>query len=104
MTIGISLLLTALALWCAFGTEGWHVAPNCLEHRVGIGSWRHVRRYRDAELEIIGRHNQYGHPYYRLYVVLGSGRHFLLERRLPELSAWADFVATQTGWPRRDAV
>jgi hypothetical protein len=63
-----------------------------------------VRRYRDGALEIIGRQDRYGRPYYRLYVVAGSGRHFLLERRLPELSAWADVVASQTGWPRRDAV
>ena len=63
-----------------------------------------MRRYHDAELEIIGRHDRYGRPYYRLYVVLGSGQHFLLKRRLLELSAWADFVAAQTGWPRRDAV
>lgn len=103
VTLGISLVLTGLALWCAFGTEGWHVARNCLEHQVGIGRWRHVRRYRDAALEIIGRRNKYGKVYYRLYAVIGSERHFLLERRLPELSAWADFVATQTGWPRHDA-
>jgi hypothetical protein len=102
MAIGIGLLLTAVALWCAFGKEGWYVASNCLEHRVGIGSWRHVRRYRDATLEIVACYNRYGKPYYRLYADLERQRHFLLERRLPELSAWVDLVTGQTGWRRRD--
>lgn len=100
--IAVGLALTGLALWCAFGTEGWHVGPNCLEHRAGIGGWRHVRRYRDAELEIIRRQNQYGRSYYRLYVVVGATRHFVLERGLLELSRWADLVARQTGWPPPD--
>ena len=103
VTIGIALLLSGLALWCAFGTESWYVAPDCLEHRVGIGRWRHVSRYRDAALEIVSRHDTYGRPYHRLYAVAGGERHFLLERRLLELSAWADLVAARTGWPRRDA-
>ena len=102
VTVAIGVLLSGLALWCAFGTESWHVATNSLEHRIGIGRWRHARGYRDAVLEIIAAHDQYGRPYHRLYAVDGTSRHFLLERRLPELSAWADLVAAQTGWRRRD--
>ncbi len=99
----IGLLLIAAALWCALGSESWHVAPNRLEHRVGIGRWGRVRRYRDAALEIAGHTDQYGRPYYRLYVVADDGRHFLVERRLAELNALADLMAAQTGWRRRDA-
>jgi hypothetical protein len=103
MAVGIGLLLTAFALWCALGREGWHVAANCLEHRVGIGGWEHVRRYSDATLQIVERHDQYGKAYYRLYAVVAGQRHFLIERRALELVAWADFVARQTGWQRKDA-
>lgn len=99
---GIGLVLSGFALWCAFGTESWHVAPNRLEHRVGIGRWGRVRRYHDAALEIAGHTDQYGRPYYRLYVVADDGRHFLVERRLVELNALADLIAAQTGWRRRD--
>jgi hypothetical protein len=100
---GIALLLSGFAVWCAYGTESWHVAPNRLEHRVGIGRWGRVRRYHDATLEIAGHTDQYGRPYYRLYVVADDGRHFLVERRLAELNALADLMAVQTGWQRRDA-
>jgi hypothetical protein len=103
VAIGIAVLLSAFALWCAFASESWHVGPNRLEHRVGIGGWRRVRTYRDAALKIVGRHDQYGRPYDRLYAIDGDGRHFLLERRLPELAAWADLVAAETGWRRPDA-
>jgi len=102
LAAGIALLLTGVALWCAFGSETWHVAPNRLEHGVGIGHWRHVRRYHDATLEIAGGTDQYGRPYFRLYVVSGDGRHFLLERDLAELNALASCIAIQTGWRRRD--
>src|SRR5262249_17644048 len=100
-TMAIGVVLIGLALWCAFAIESWHVAANSLEHRVGIGRWSHVRRYRSAVLEIVERRDTNDRLYYRLYAVAGTARHFLLERRLPELSAWAEFVATQTGWPRR---
>ena len=103
MAAGIGLLLSAAAFWCAFATEDWRVAPNCLEHRLGIGRWSHVRRYRDADLEIVGHQDKWGRVFYRLYAVAGSERHVLLARRLPELIAWADMVAARTGWTRRDA-
>ncbi len=48
LTLTLSLVLVGFALWCAFGAEVWHVAPNQLEHGVGIGSVRYTRRFRDA--------------------------------------------------------
>jgi hypothetical protein len=96
--IAASGVLALLALWCGFGAEVWHVAPNCIEHRVGIGGWGSVRRFRDAELEIVSRQDRYGRPYHRLYVIVGPRRHFLLERRLAELSSLAGFLAEETGW------
>jgi hypothetical protein len=101
--IGIGCFLMALFMWIAFARDGWHIAPNCAEHRVGIGPWSHVRRFRDATLQVVCRFDKWSRPYYRLYAVVDGEPHFLLERRLPELSAWADLVAAQTGWPRRDA-
>jgi hypothetical protein len=102
VTIAIGLLLSALLVWVSFASERWRFARNCLEHRVGIGRWSHVRRFADATLEIVGHRDQRGRPYHRLFAVCSDRRHFLLERRLPELSAWANLAAKQTGWPRRD--
>ena len=101
--IGIGVVLGGFALWCALGSESWRVAPNCLEHRVGVAGWRHVRRFSDASLEIVGDTDRLGRPFHRLYAVVGGEQHFILERRLPELNAWADLAAAQTGWSRRDA-
>lgn len=95
--VGLSVLLALFALWCAFGDEVWHVEQNCIEHRVGVGTWQRVRRYRDADLEIVsrfmsGRGSYHARPIYRLYVVSGGVQHFLL----------AGFLAGHTGWRVRE--
>lgn len=98
------LLLSLLALWCAFGDEVWHLERNCLVHRVGAGRWGHSRRYEDAELQIVCRLNMKFAkpvPYYRLYAVVSGQPHFLMERNQEELQELANFVAFHTGWQIR---
>jgi len=103
-SLGISVLLILMALWCALGAETWHLAANSLEHRIGIGHWRFVRGYRDAELAIVRPQDRLDRPYYRLYAVTGGRQHFLLERGLSELNALAVLIGARTGWRQRDSV
>ena len=51
----LTLFLSGLALWIAFGDEVWHLERNCLVHRIGINRWCCSKRYQDAALEIIVR-------------------------------------------------
>src|SRR5262245_16707328 len=101
---GIGVVLVLAALWIALGTERWHFAPNCLEHRVGIGGWQHVRRFRDAELAVTVRANRWGRFYSRLCVMAGSRQHFLFDRKPQELNALAELIGAETGWRRRPDV
>jgi hypothetical protein len=92
--------LTLLALWCTFGDEVWHVETNRLVHRVGAGGLGWSRAYLDAALALeLWTSTKFNVPYYRLYVVVGNERHWLIDRRygseLPQLAA---FLADQTGW------
>lgn len=98
--LGLTLLVTVLALWCAFGDEVWHLEQNCLVHRVGVGSWGYSRRYQDAELEIaVNFSTKFSVPYYRLYAVVSGKPHFLIERGAEhELQQLADFISFHTGW------
>jgi hypothetical protein len=70
---------------------------------MGIGRWRFVRRYRDAELAIVRRQDRLDRPYYRLYAVTGGGQHFLLERGLSELNALAILIGARNGRRHRDS-
>jgi len=99
----IGAFLALAALWIAFAGEVWHLSTNCLEHRVGIGSWQTVRHFQDAELLTIARWTSWGKSYGRLYAVASGTQHFLMDRGLTELSAIAEFVSAKTGWSRRDA-
>jgi hypothetical protein len=96
--VGLTLFLSLLALWIAFGDEVWHLEQNCLAHRVGIGRWCHSRRFQDADLEIIVRFNKWGKPYYRLYAIVSGKQHFLLERDEQDLLMLARFISFYTGW------
>lgn len=102
--LGLTALLALWGFWLAFGSELWHVKRNCIEHRVGIeGTWQWIRRYEDADLEIVGRlysgRGQFrARPYYRLYAVSDGQRHFLFERNLTDLKALAGFLAGYTRW------
>jgi hypothetical protein len=99
--VGLTLFLSGLALWIAFGDEVWHLEGNCLVHRVGIGRWCYSRRFQDADLEIIVRFNKWGRPYYRLYAIVIGKQHFLLERGEQELLMLARFISSYTGWRLR---
>jgi hypothetical protein len=96
--VGLTLFLSGLALWIAFGDEVWHLEGNCLVHRVGIGRWCYSRRFQDADLEIIVRFNKWGKPYYRLYAIAIGKQHFLLERAEEELLKLARYISFHTGW------
>ena len=96
--VGLTLFLSLLALWIAFGDEAWHLEPNCIVHRVGIGRWCYTGRFQDADLEIIVRFNKWGKPYYRLYAIVNGKQHFLLERAEQELLMLARFISFHTGW------
>lgn len=100
----ISVLLLVFAVWCAFGDEVWHAGRDLIEHRVGIGAWKHIRTYRRARLEVIQRFNKYGIPYSRLYVVSDGRFRFLIERTPPEMADLARFFAHYTGWEVQDKV
>ena len=99
--VGLTLFLSLLALWIAFGDEAWHLEQNCIVHRVGVGSWSHSRRFQDADLEIIVRFNKWGRPYYRLYVIVNGKQNFLLERGEQDLRMLARFICFHTGWRLR---
>ena len=98
--IVFAVALLALAAWCTFGDECWHLDENLLEHRVGIGQWYHRRKYIDAKLQIVERFSvkALSLPYYRLYAVCRGARHFLIERNEPELAALQAFIADRSGW------
>ena len=98
--LAITLALGLFAMWCAFADEVWHIEPNRLAHRVGIGAWARSRDYRDADLQIQLRFStNYGLPYYRLYALENGQSHFLLERGEQELFQLATFISFHTGWP-----
>ena len=99
--VGLTLFLSLLALWIAFGDEVWHLEQNCLVHRIGIGRWRYSRRLQDADLEIIVRFNKWGKPYYRLYAIVNGKQHFLLEQGEQELLMLARFICFHAGWRLR---
>lgn len=102
MAAGLAIVLVAAAIWCTFASESWHLDRNTLEHRVGIGTWCHRRRYVDAELQIVRRFtglNPTSIPYWRLYVVSEGAKHFLAERDQATLNDLQTFVAECTGWP-----
>ncbi len=103
LSVAIGIAFAAFAVWVAFADESWRVAPNCLEHHVGIGRIRRVRRYQDAELALTTHWTRFGSPWSRLLVVDAAGRHLLLQRRPDETSALADFICRETGWKRRRA-
>jgi hypothetical protein len=96
----LAVALLALAAWCTFGDESWHLDVNLLEHRIGIGQLCHRRKYIDAELQIVERFSikTLNLPYYRLYAVCRGARKFLIERNEPELEALQVFIADCTGW------
>ena len=96
----ITSALGLLAIWCAFADEVWHIEPNRLVHRVGIGAWARSRDYRDADLQIQLRFStNFSVPYYRLYALENGQSHFLLERGEQELFQLATFISFHTGWP-----
>jgi len=99
--MGLTLFLTGLAFWIAFGDEIWHLEQNCLVHRIGIGGWYYSRRYQDAELEIIVRFNKWGKPYYRLYAIVRGKQDFIIERGEQDLLKLARFISFHTGWRLR---
>jgi hypothetical protein len=99
--VGLTLFLSLLALWIAFGNEVWHLEQNCLEHRIGVGRWHYSRRYQDADLKITLRVNKWNKPYYRLYAIVNGKQHFLMERGEQDLLKLARFMSFHTGWQLR---
>lgn len=100
--IALALAITAFAVWCARADEVWCLATDRLEHRVGLGSLRIVRSYRNAEIGVLLWQNRWGGWFGRVYVSDTRGRHCLFERRPDEASDLADFLCSVTGWSRRD--
>jgi len=97
-----TVILSAVALWCAVGNEVWHLERNCIVHRSGVGRWGFSRRYQNASLDIIRRFStNWGIPYYRLYAVVNGKSSFLVERSEQELLQLAKFISHHTGWQIR---
>ena len=98
----VAAILIAVALWCAWGDEVWHLERNCLVHRTGIRRWGLSRRFQDANLEIVQRFTtKWGLPRYRLYTVVNGKSSFLVERGEQELSQLAEFISLYMGWQVR---
>jgi hypothetical protein len=98
--LGITVLLSLFAIWCAFVDERWHIEKNCLEHRLGIGRFVHSSRYQHAELEIVLRFVN-SRPTYQLYAIANGRSHFLIARDENALRQLAGFISFHTGWPIR---
>jgi hypothetical protein len=97
--VGLTLLPALLAIWCAVGTEVWHLERDSLGHRVGVGARAFGQSYRHAELEIVRRiTTNWSRPYYRLYAVVDGRSHFLIDRNLEDLQQLAAFISFYTGW------
>lgn len=95
----VTAILTAFALWCAWGDEVWHLEWNCLVHQTGIGRWRFSQCHHDVTLEIVQRFStKLGLPYYRLYAVGNGKSSFLVERGEQELLQLAKVISQYTGW------
>lgn len=98
----LTLILVVFVLWCAFGDEVWKLQRNCILYQVGIGRWKHSRRYQNAELDIrLNFSTKFGIPYHRLYAVENGNHHLLIERRRPDLQQLAEFISRHTGWTIR---
>ena len=98
----LTVILSAVALWCALGDEVWHLERNCLVHRTGVRRWGFSRRYQNANLDIIQRFStKWGVAYYRLYAVVNGKSSFLVERSEQELLQLAKFISHHTGWQIR---
>jgi hypothetical protein len=98
----LTVILSAVALWCAVGDEVWHLERNCLVHRSGVGRWGFSRRYQNASMDIIQRFStKWGIPYYCLYAVVNGKSFFLVERSEQELLQLAEFISHHTGWQIR---
>jgi len=98
----LSVLLGAVALWCAVGDEVWHLERNCLVHRTGVKGWGYSRRYQDASLDIrVAFTFNWSLPYYRLYAVINGNSSFLMDRGEQEPLQLAKFISHHTGWPVR---
>jgi len=98
----LTVILIAVALWCAVGDEVWHLERNCLVHRTGVRIWGFSRRYQNASLDIIQRFStKWGIPYYRLYAVVNENSFFLVERSEQDVLQLAKFISHHTGWQIR---
>src|SRR5215469_16582708 len=98
----LSVILGAVALWCAVGDEVWHLERNCLVHRAGAKRLGYSRRYQHASLDIrLGFSTKFSLPYYRLYALINGNSSFLMERGEKELLQLARFISYHTGWPVR---
>lgn len=102
VAVVVAIATAVFAVWCARADDVWHVAPNRLEHRVGLGRLASVRSYCDATIGMLVYSNRWGKPFGRLYAVDARGRHFLFERNADEASVVADFLCSVTRWQRRD--
>jgi hypothetical protein len=98
--IAPGIFLVALTAWCAVARECWIVRAGAIEKSMGIGSRQAVTRYSGDHLEIAQRFSfLWNVPYYRLYVVDGEQRQFLMERMKPEdIQALSAYIAAATGW------
>jgi len=98
----LTVILGAVALWCALGDEAWHLERNCLVHRTGFRRWSVSRRYQNASLDIRQRFSRkWSFSYYRLYAVIDGRPSFLMERDEQELLQLARFISHHTGWQIR---
>jgi|GEM_PF-4326839 hypothetical protein len=97
-SVGISAAFIMFAVWCAYAQEYWRMGTGYIEHHLDFGRWRRVRRYENAELEIVtGRTNQ-DTPFYHLFAVVDGKRHFLFDRSMDDIVQLARYISKRTGF------
>jgi hypothetical protein len=99
--VAFSVLTFALALWCFFARQTWHVKRNYLEERLEIFGVGRRWQFTDANLEIDYSKDSDGDESFTLYVKHNSGRKLRLYSAMhdpEETIALARFLKGQTGW------
>ena len=95
---GVGAFFVLFAIWCAYARVCWRIGPGFIEHHLDFGSWRRVRRYENAGLEIVTGRTSQDEPFYRLFAVVEGKRHFLFERSMDEIVQLARYLSARTGF------
>jgi hypothetical protein len=98
-SLGISAVLVVFAVWCAYAEVYWRVGTGYLERYLDFGTWKRVRRYENAGLEIVTGRSSEDTPFYSLYAAVDGKRHLLFESLImDDIVQLARYIAAHTGF------